>query len=82
MNAFTTFRKAFSVRQKNGKANIYIYFLTAMQDRDVNLIQDGGGGGQKETLTQTSFTHLIFKNEVISPKNVLTFSFNPFSTLV
>ena len=45
MNAFTTFRKAFSVQQKNGKANIYIYFLTVMQDRDVNLIQDGGGGG-------------------------------------
>ena len=82
MNAFTTFRKAFSVRQKNGKANIYIYFLTVMQDRDVNLIQDGGGGGQKETLTPTSFSPVICTNEVISPKNVLTFSFNPFSTLV
>ena len=44
----------------------------------INPIQDGGR--QKVPLTSTS--PLTFTNIGISPKNFLTFSFNPFATLV
>ena len=44
----------------------------------INPIQDGGR--QKVPLTSTS--PLTFINIGISPKNFLTFSFNPFATLV
>ena len=47
----------------------------------LNPIQDGGGeGGQKGY--PTSFSPVTFTNVEISPKNFLTFSFNPFATLV
>ena len=38
-----------------------------------------GGGGQK---TPTSFSPVTLTNVVFGPQNVLTFSFNPFATLV
>ena len=45
----------------------------------VNPIQDGVGG--KMALT-TSFSSVTSVNVGISPQNFLTFSFNPFATLV
>ena len=52
-----------------------------------NRIQGGGGGGggcgngyQKDP--PTSFSPVTSRNIGISPKNFLTFSFNPFDTLV
>ena len=44
----------------------------------INPIQ--GGGGQK--CSPTSFSPVTSTNVGISPKNVLTFSFNPFDRLV
>ena len=43
-----------------------------------NLIQNGG----KERPALTSFSTVTSTNVEISPKNILTFSFNPFATLV
>ena len=42
---------------------------------------EGGGGGKKEG-PPTSFSPVNSTNLRISPKNFLTFSFNPFDTLV
>ena len=39
-----------------------------------------GGGGQKDP--PTSFSPVTSTNVGISPQNFLTFSFNPFATLV
>ena len=43
-------------------------------------IQDGEGGGKK--FPPTSFSPVTSINVGISPQNFLTFSLNPFSTLV
>ena len=43
-----------------------------------NAIQDGGGAKD----SPTSFSPVTPTNVRISPKNFLTFSFNPFDTLV
>ena len=43
-----------------------------------NPIQDGGGPKGPST----SFSPITSTNVGISPQNVLTFSFNPFATLV
>ena len=45
----------------------------------INPIQDGGRG-QKEP--PTSFSPVTCTNVGLSPQNVLTFSFNPFATMV
>ena len=45
-----------------------------------NPIQDGGGGGQKGL--PTSLSPVNSTNVGSSPQNFLTFSFNPFATLV
>ena len=51
--------------------------------RDFNPIQDDreGGGGCKKA-PSTSFSPVSSTNVGISPKNFLTFSFNPFARLV
>ena len=46
----------------------------------LNPIQDGGGGGAKRT--PTSFSPVTSTNVGFGPQNFLTFSFNPFATLV
>ena len=50
------------------------------QKQPINPIKDGGGGGGEEG-PSTSFTPVNSTNVGISPKNFLTFIFNPFSTL-
>ena len=47
---------------------------------NLDPVQDGGGGGQKGP--PTSFSSVTSTNVGISPQNILTFSFNPFHTLV
>ena len=47
---------------------------------NVNHIQEGGGGGPKGPPIR--FSPVTSANVGISPKNFLTFSFNPFATLV
>ena len=57
-----------------------------MSFHSFNPIQDGegeteGGGGCKKT-PSTSFSPVTSTNVRISPQNFLTFSFNPFPTLM
>ena len=47
----------------------------------VNPIQDGGGGGGAKSSPYQFFPYNFYKVG-ISPQNFLTFSFNPFATLV
>ena len=48
-----------------------------------NPIQDGGGaGGGGAKRPTTSFSPVTSTNIGLSPQNFLTFSFNPFATLV
>ena len=62
--------------------NIHSYpTLDKVLFRAVNPIQDGVGG-QKGPPPPTSFSPVTSTNVGISPQNFLTFSFNPFSTLV
>ena len=42
----------------------------------------GGGGGETKRPVRTSFSPIPSTNVGISPQNFLTFSFNPFATLV
>ena len=42
----------------------------------------GGGGGEAKRPTPTSFSPVTSTDVGISPKNFLTFSFNPFDRLV
>ena len=53
-------------------------FLKHQQKGLFNPIQDGGG--QKDP--PTSFSPVTSTNVRIKPQNFLTFSFNPFATLV
>ena len=46
-----------------------------------NPIQDGGGRGDKKA-NPISFLSVTSANVGIIPQNILTFSFNPFATLV
>ena len=49
----------------------------------INSIQDRGeGGGRGVKKPPTSFSSVTSANVGISPQNFLTFSFNPFATLV
>ena len=48
----------------------------------VNPIQDRGGQPPPPPLPRTSFFPVTSTNVGISPQNFLTFSFNPFATLV
>ena len=48
-----------------------------VQQENINPIQDGG-----KKAPSTSFSPVTSTNVGISPQNFLTFSFNPFSTLV
>ena len=48
-----------------------------VQQENINPIQDGG-----KKAPSTSFFPVTSTNVGISPQNFLTFSFNPFSTLV
>ena len=51
----------------------------------INPIHDGGRGGeggQKDPPTLPVFSSVTSTNVGISPQNFLTFSFNPFATLV
>ena len=41
----------------------------------------GGGGGKKPSPPSTSFSSITSAKVKVSPQNVLTFIFNPFSTL-
>ena len=47
-----------------------------------NPIQMGGRGGGEQKVPRTSFSPVTSTNVEISPQNFLTFSFNPFATLV
>ena len=48
----------------------------------VNPIQDGRGGGGGTKARPTSFTPVTSTNVGLRPQNFLTFSFNPFDTLL
>ena len=48
--------------------------------QETKPIQDGGGGAAK--WSPTSFSPVTSTNVGTSPQNFLTFSFNPFATLV
>ena len=49
----------------------------------INPIQDRlGGGGAKRSPPLTSFSPVTSTNLGFGPKNFLTFSFNPFATLL
>ena len=49
----------------------------------LNPIQDGGGrGGGDKKATATSFSSVTSANVGISPQNILTFTFNLFTTLL
>ena len=71
---FLVFHANGYIEEKNG--NKYLDF-----DESVNPIQDGGGVGVKKAPT-TSFSLVTSTNVGISSQNLLTFSFNPFPTLV
>ena len=47
---------------------------------NINTIQDEGGAGKKAP--RTSFSPVTSTNVGFGPQNFLTFSFNPFATLV
>ena len=51
-------------------------------DKAFNPIQDGGGGGRGQKDPPTSFSPVTSKNVGFGTQNFLTFSFNPFATLV
>ena len=53
-------------------------YKTAISEVNVNSIQDGG----REKDPPTSFSLVTSTNVGISPQNLLTFSFNPFATLI
>ena len=57
--------------------NMIINFDAQIYWSCFNPIQDGGAKGPS-----TSFSPITSTNVGISPQNVLTFSFNPFATLV
>ena len=50
----------------------------------LNPIQNGGwgGGAGRQKVSSISFSLVTSANVGISPKNILTFIFNPFATLV
>ena len=54
-------------------------FTLAGANGSLNPIQDRGGG---KKAPPTSFSLVASTNVGINPKNFLTFSFNPFATLV
>ena len=55
----------------------YLYFDT------FNPIQDGGGGvGGGQKVPPTSFSPVTSTNVGVRPQNFITFSFNPFATLM
>ena len=45
-------------------------------------IKGGGGGGGEQKGPPTSFSPVTSTNVGFNPQNFLTFSFNPFTTLV
>ena len=49
---------------------------------DLNPIQDGGEGAKSPPSLFISFSSVTSTNVGISPQNILTFSFNSFTTLV
>ena len=62
--------------------NFTIYILTILTcPLTLFRIGGGGGGGCKKSL-RTSFSALISTNVGTSTQNFLTFSFNPFVTLL
>ena len=54
-----------------------VLFNDVLSDLDFNPIQDGGAKGPP-----TSFSPVTSTNVGFGPQNFLTFSFNPFATLV
>ena len=66
----------------------YIYYWQSKglpNDRINSIcpVQDGSEGeGKKPPSLPTSFPPVISTNEETSPQNLLTFSFDPFATLV
>ena len=64
-----------------GKLSVKILLLDEIPiDKHFNPIQGGGGGGQKDPPTR--FSPVTSTNVGTNPQNFLTFSFNPFATLV
>ena len=59
--------------------NLHDPIMPKQETIGLNLFRKGGGG--KKALP-TSFSHETSINMGISPKNFLTFSFNPFTILV
>ena len=53
--------------------------IERLSSRDLTLFKMGRGGGGRN-VPPTSFSPVISINVGISPKNFLTFSFNPFGT--
>ena len=64
------------------KLSLSLVDYTAIQNFNINPIQDGEGGGQTSPPLATSFSPVTSTNVRISPQNFLTFSFNPFVTLL
>ena len=56
-----------------------VNFSCEINNQNVNPIQEGGGG---KKANPTNFSPVTSTNVGISPQNFLTFSFNPFATLV
>ena len=54
------------------------YVRTLMESQHVNPIEDGG----EKRLPPTSFSPVTSTNVGFGPQNFLTFSFNPFATLL
>ena len=48
----------------------------------INPIQNGGGGGGVHKCPAIGFSPVNYTNVGIKPQNFLTFSFNPYVTLV
>ena len=61
---------------------LYCYFVTTVFKILLNPIQDKGGGCGGKKVPPTCFSHVTSTNVRINPKNILTFSFNLFPTLV
>ena len=53
-----------------------------MRGKALTLFRMGGEGRRRKKAPLTSFSFVTSTNVGFSPKNILTFSFNPFPTLV
>ena len=60
----------------------FVQYAAQKMKFSFNRIQDRGGGGGGAKRPPASFSAVTSANVEVSPRNFLTFSFNPFATLV